>query len=486
MSHFILRRDEIEALQIREAEMRLKCKNDNERRVESLERKNILRDNLRSIVLQQLALMFTPQTYDDMRHYADATNNVMRRVCREISTVYTNDPERAITPKKDQKRYEEIVKEIKLNEKMQRGNFLLNGMNDLIFQVIAMGGAVDVSILTPEMVTVFENKDNPTVLDAIMIEDSFCDDLGQIERQWIYWSPTRHFIVDKDFRKKAVAGNPEMMNPYAEQNILMDQFFPFVTAHNGDRENCFWDRYSGRDLVDATKIVAIQSTFRNFMIPMQFKQLSVKMQTIDTNQGTTKSNQIKSPLDILTTNGDATVLDWESNLMQIGEQIQNQIFSIASNYGISAENFKLTAAPVSGFARLVAKERLDELREEQIKIWRGVEERLFEAVKWATIVYGLEPISEAAKFSIDFAEPRDIEDPQVEIDIKKEKIEMGIISLLDVIMEENPDLKTEEAAEEFLKKNLEVKRRLTSRFGMNFDDMLKKRGQTAQGVFNGQ
>ena len=89
------------------------------------------------------------------------------------------------------------------------------------------------------------------VLDAIMIEDSYYNESGQIERQWIYWSPTRHFIVDKEYRKVAVAGNVEMMNPYAEQNITQNAFYPFVNVHASDRENSFWDRYTGRDLIDA-------------------------------------------------------------------------------------------------------------------------------------------------------------------------------------------------------------------------------------------
>jgi hypothetical protein len=485
MNNFIFRRDEIAAFQIQEAEMKIKCKSDTERRAESFERKNILRDNLRSIIHTQLALMFSPQTYEDMKHYVDATNNVMRRVMREISTVYASEPMRTITPKGNQKRYEEIMQAMGMNQKLQTANMLLNGLNDIIIQITVMGGTLDFNILTPDMVTVFENKDNPQVLDAIMIEDAYCDENGQTQRQWIYWSPTRHFIVDRDFRKKAISGNEEMVNPYAEQNILLDKFYPFVVSHASTRENCFWDRYTGRDLVDATKLVAIQSTFRNFMVPMQFKQLSVKMTGVDERQGTTKSNQIKSPLDILTTNGEAQVLDWQNDLKQIGDQIQAQIFAIAGNYGISAENFKLTAQAVSGFARKVARERLDEIREEQIKIWRQVEGELFDAIRMANNVYGFAPIADTAKFSIDFAEPKQMENETEVIDVQKEKIALGVMSLLDIIKNENPDVKTDEQAEEILQKNLDINRRLGSRYGLDFQSLLKTKAQSAQGAVNG-
>jgi hypothetical protein len=184
----------------------------------------------------------------------------------------------------------------------------------------------------------------------------------------------------------------------------------------------------------------------------------------------------------LQTNGEAQVLDWQSDLKQIGDQIQNQIFSIASNYGISAENFKLTAQAVSGFARKVAKERLDEIREEQIKIWRNAEERLFDAIRMANNVYGFQAMADTSKFSIDFEEPRDIEDPQVELDVDKQKIDLGVKSVLDLIRDENPDIKTDAEATEVLQKNLEVKRMLSNRFNLNFDELLKPKAQAAQGV----
>lgn len=487
MAKFIFRRDEIDAFKITEKEIKAKVMADLDRRVQFGERKNILKDHMKPIIDKQLSYMFSQDTYQDMRPYIDVTNNLMRRVIREISNVYSEEPARMITPKSAQKRFEETIAEINYNEKLARGNYLLNGMNDLLFQVVTLGGGIDINILTPDMITVFENQDNPTVLDAVLIEDYYYDAAGTKITQWIYWSPTRHFIVDKDFKIRSVDGNEGLENPYRAINIMTDHFYPFVDVHASDRENCFFDAYTGMDLVEATKLIAIQSTFRNFMIPMQFKQIAVKMQGVDEGK-TLKNNQVKSPQHILTGNGDMQVLDWQSDLKQIGEQIQNQIFAVASNYGISAENFKLSAAPVSGFARMVAKERLMEIREEQIKIWRTVEERLFDAIRTANNLYSIgNQIPESAKFAIDFAEPRGIEDPMAMIQIVKEKMQLGIINLLQVIKDENPDLKTDDDAEEFLNKNIEIRNRLSRRFGFNFDELLKTNGQAAQrqGAFNG-
>lgn len=487
MANFIYRRDEIKAFEISEKEIKNRITQDMARRVQFAERKQILRDQIKPIIDKQLSYMFSLDTYQDMRPYIDATNNLMRRVMRETSTVYKDEPLRTISPKSNQKIYEEIIGAMNFNEKLARANYLLNGVNDLVFQVVNLGNGIDLNILTPDMITVFENADNPTVLDAILIEDFYFDSKGEKVTQWIYWSPTRHFIVDNNFRIRSIDGNEGLENPYKEINILTDQFYPFVCAHSSSREESFFDMYSGSDLVEATKLVAIQSTFRNFMIPMQFKQIAVKIQGVDEGKAL-KNNQVKSPLHMVTANGDIQVLDWQSDIKQLGDEIQNQIFSVATNYGISAENFKLTAAPVSGFARLVAKERLMEIRQEQIKIWRGVEAMLFDAIRTTNNLYGVGPqISESAKFSIDFKEQKNIDDPINEVQVIKEKLQLGIINLLEVIKDSNPDLKTDEEAEEFLNKNIEIRNKLQRRFGLNFDELLKspQQGQR-QGAFNGQ
>ena len=473
---YVYRREEIPATEIQLKEMQIHCKNDMQRRIDFLKRKHIMEDRLLPLVDSELGLMFTRESYEDMRPYIDVSNNVARRVLREISTVYKESPQRTITPKGAEKSYEAITgseEGFDLDARFSKANYLLNGLNDLIFQASFLGELIDLHTLTPDMVTVFENPDNPTVLDALMIEDNYLNEKGEKQTQWIFWSPTRHFIVDGQWRVKTIQDNPEMLNPYRDVNIVLGTFYPFFAVHASARENCFWDVNSGTDLFKGTLLVALQNTFRNFMIPMQFKQIAVKVNGIDTQGGAPapiKSNQIKSPQHVFTSNGDITVLDWQSNIEALGNTIEKTIFGIAGNYGISAENFKLTAAATSGFARLISKERLNELRGEQKKIWRGAESDCFETVGAVVETYdtGFPNIPESAKFSVDFAEDRLIEDPQAAIALTKQRLEMGLTNLLDVIKDENPDITTDEEAEAYLKENIRIRNDLRTKYNIDF------------------
>lgn len=454
------------------------------RRATFRERFNILSDNLKQCVDDKLRFMFTPESYDDMKHYIDVSSNLMRRVMRELSVVYKDEPDRTVTPQGSQKVYEQIIQGLKLDQKLSRANYLLNGMNDLFIQVANVNGRVDLHILRPDMVTVLQNSDDPTKIDALVIEESWIDEKGEIRKQYIFWSPTRHFILDEGFKTRAIVGNEGLISPYRDINIATGSFYPFVTVHGSDREFEFWDQTTGMDLQEGTKMIAIKNTFLFFMFPMQFKQIALKANFDDGKN--VKNNQVKSPLHVFASNAEIQTLDWQSSLQQLTSEIESKVFAIAGNYGISSENFKLTASETSGFARLVAKERMNEMRKEQIKIWRDVEERIFDTVRVVSNLYSLnKPIADNAKISIDYKEPQVLNDPLAELDVLQRKIDMGITNIYDIVKQENPDIKTDEEADAFIQKNISIRNRAKSRFGLGAISPAVLPGSNNPGGFNG-
>lgn len=457
-------------------------RNDLPRRAKFSERYKILRDELYEIVYSQLRNMFNWESFQDMYPYIDVSNNMMRRVIKETSTVYKDQHTRGVTPKGSQKIYEELITELRLNETLQRANFYVNGLNDLVLMVSAIGGKVGVNMYTPDRIVPFQNEDNPTMLDGLAIEDSIQELDGTRKALYYIWTPTRHFVLDHNYNIRHVMGNEQMLNPYIKVNMEQSAFYPFVFAHSTARETSFFDKHTGNDLVEGTRMISIQETFRNFMVPMQFKQLAVK-KNVDDNQSL-KSMQVKSPLHVLQTSGDTHVLDWQSDIDKLGNAIEKKIFSIANAYGISAENFKLSAQATSGFARMIAKERLSELRSEQIKVWRGVEECIFNAIRECKKLYKIgKPIADNAKFSIDYKDAQYADDPLSEMQLLREKMEMGLINILDVVRNENPDIKTDEEAITVLQKNLEIKRMVTSKMpslNINTAQLVPRNGEGGQ------
>lgn len=465
--------------------IKAKISADLDRKVKFRERLNILNDSLKPVITSNLSLMFSPETFEDMKNYVDVSNNLAKRVCQEVSIVYKDEPNRKVTPKGIDKRYQEISMQMRLNEKMGRINYYLNGLNDLIIFPAIYGNRLDLNILTPDKVTVFEDEDDPTTIEALAIEDFYYNEQGKKVTLYYFWSPLEHYILDENFNKQSVIGNEDGLNPYWEFNKLRDYpgFYPFIAAHNTPRLHSFWDETTGTDLFEATKSLAIKNSFIYFMFPMQFKQMAIQNEGIDTGQQSVKNPQIKSPLHVMQTNGQTQVLDWQSQLTQLKEMVESQLYQVGSNYGISAENFKLTAAETSGFARMISRERLMEVRAAQTKIYREIESQIFLSSAIANNLYSLGPeISESAKFSIDFAEPGFPSDPSMELDVLQKKINLGMTNILDEIKKQNPDIKTDEEAENELDRNIQIRNKVQSKFS----GLLSFQSQSNQGDKNGQ
>lgn len=458
-------------------QIKSKIARDQSRKIKFKERLNILNDELKSIIRNELSVMFAPETFDDMKNYIDASNNLAKRICSEISLVYNDEPVRRVTPKSHDKRYQEIVTQMRLDAKMQRVNYYLNGLNDLILMPAIYGtptqmtnegvifnNRMDMNILTPDRVTVFEDEDDPTTIKALAIEDRFFDESGKEITLYYYWSPLEHYILNSEFQKQYVLGNEQGLNPYWEYN-QEGAFYPFIPIHNSERISSFWDESSGSDLFEATKSLAIKNTFIYFMFPMQFKQMAIQTDTIDANQPSVKNPQVKSPLHVIQTNGQTQVLDWQSQLEQLKNLVESQLYQVGSAYGISAENFKLTATETSGFARMISKERLLEIRKSQVKNYRNIEQAIFEASAIANNLYSLgNEITDSAKLTVDFIDPDFPSPPIEELAVVEKKMSLGLTNILEVIKSENPDIKTDEEAEEVLEKNLEVRNRIQSKF----------------------
>ena len=467
MAQSALYREIVPGFEITDAEIKAKIQSDLPRRVAMLERYKILTDDWRGVMEKHLSSIFAPDSYESMRPYLDVSNNLAKRICRELAVTYKDEPTRTVDPDNHQDQYQEILRGCRFNQKMAQVNYYLNGLNDLIQMTAIFGSSIDKNILFPHEVIVFENTDNPTIIDALAIEDCYVDSNGKERRQYYFWSPTRHFVLSEEFEKMLVSGNDDGLNPYIAlntQNPDKPNFFPFVSLHASERLNRYWDSTTGNDLFEATKKIAMLNTFLDMMFPMQFKQLALQA-NLDPGTPAPKNNQLKDPLRVYTASGEIQVLDWQSNLTQLTEAVEKKLYQVAGNYGISQENFRLSSAAVSGFARMIAKERLLEIRDEQVKVYRDIEEMEFEATVAANNLYNIGPqFPDTAQVSIDYVEPRQINDPMQELLVIEKKIEMGLTNPLEIVKRENPDLKTDEEAEAYLQKNIETRNRLQQRF----------------------
>jgi hypothetical protein len=444
-------------------------KEDIARKSRSFKRKQALLDNIRNIIDAELRALFVEVSYNAIRKYLDAGQNLYLRAMKEISLVYQREPERTLEDGdvRQQARLDEIVQEQHLDLVLSRANFLLNGLNDLVASPMVIGKSISMALYTPDQVTIMGNRMDPSIPEALVFEEKYADKNNTVQSMYTFWSPIRHFKLIPDAANIGkfikVSLNAKDQNPYAEVNKLEGQFFPFVFMHSSYRDFSFWDEHTNTSLFEATVLIALQNTFKNFMVPQQFKQLAVK--AVSKSDGAWINDQVSNPLHIFQTNGDITVLDWQSAIDKLDLVIQNKVAQAANDYGISAEQIKLQTSAQSGFSRLVAKERIYELRDEQIKFWRIYEKDIYDANRAANNLYlttdfltqspNKVELPADVTFTVDFAEPKMLVDPMEDLNVKEKKINMGLISPVDLIMAENPDIDSREKALELYKQNIE-------------------------------
>lgn len=467
------------------------------RKSAAYKKKCVLNDNLRGILDAELRAMFAAPSYAEIKKYLDAGQNVYLRAMKEISLVYQREPERMLEDGdvRQQQRLDEIVQEQRLDLALSRANFLCNGLSDLVFQVMVIGKQLSLGMFTPDQVTILGNSMDPSIPEALVFEDKQYIN-GVQQSTFTFWSPTRHFKLVPDPLNNGkfvrVHLNDKDVNPYSEMNVKEGQFFPFVFAHDSYRDHGFWDCNRNQSLLEATILISLQNTFKNFMVPQQFKQLAVKL--ANKADGSWINDQISNPLHIFQTNGDMVVLDWQSALDKLDLVIQSKVQQVANDYGISAEQMKLQISAQSGFSRLVAKERIYELRDEQIKYWRITERDLYDANRAANNLYltsdfslvparpsGIVELPTEVVFSVDFAEPKMLIDPMEDLNVKQKKIDMGLISPVDLIMAENPDLDTREKALERFQQNLEERSMVEGLGGFRTPSLNTLGGQNGKG-----
>lgn len=461
-------------MQLLQAELELvdyvkfaKSQGETERKQAAYERVRIYSDEFKSVIDDALRIMFSKDSYNTMRSYIDVSQNLAKRIVNEISSVYDSDAVRkAMVGEESVERYQELVDSMQLNLRMDKANHFANLLNDVVLKVTPRGETIGVDILTPSMTTVFQSSDDPNRVDALVYSVPVTDALGNESLHWVVWTPSRHAVYTDALERLIILGNEDNVNPYASLNLSQDKFYPFVFVHRQQPEDSFFDQHSGSDMIEATKQVAIRNTFINMMFVLNFKQIWVNTDSVNI-----PNNQVKDPFLILQLSGQsasAGIFDYAVDIPGLSEANSQLVFQIANNYGISSENFKLTADTSSGFARKVANSALTRNREKQIKLWRQYEHDMFEAIRAVNNTHFTEQIPDAAEFSIDFAEQEFEDDPVQMVDLWQKKIEAGVASILDWLRYENPDLKgaPDDEVEKVLSKNLQLRAKVRDRFGI--------------------
>ena len=388
-------------------------------------------DNYRDQVISKLGQIYRAFAQLKLDVQINDNNNIYKQVVNSISNVYSFGVEREF----ENEEVQELYNALRIDKTMAQANRYMNAFNDVIVQVSWDFNKEQPKIMLrlPHQTEVGYSQGEVESV-AYFVEMTGKD--NKVER-WAYWTDEEHYYIDKENGNEKIVpveDNEEMENPFG--------VLPFIFLHNGWRDETFWDSYTGDDLTGGTIDMAVHLTFLNHIIKTQsFKQLVGKGDNIGELLG-----QVLDPLSILTLTGQNTeidVLDLQSNYEQLNRVAQDLANGIATNYGISPNQFRMTAQASSGFALQMENLKLDRFTVEQQQDFKVYEKELFAMLKVVSEYYG-KPLGEGGMM-IDFAEPSYPASQSEQLEIDTKAIDLGLTSPHKILMRNNPDLSEEDA-----------------------------------------
>lgn len=442
-----------------------KQKAEEERMDEAQEKIDLYQDDFEEIIRNRMANLFEKDNYERLFYHVNHSQNVIKRIVNEISTVYKSEAKRILS--KECKRYDELKAIINYDVILKKVNRYTNLLNESMLKIGIRDGEICYDLITPNITMVIQNEQDPTEADAIMYSLTKVNTIfGQKkdEIRWFYWDiEGNHFILDEGM--KIIEIIYEEDSPYID--VEKDKhLLPFVTFHKQHPDYSFWDQDTGRDLYNAALAVSINMT----MFDYYFKTCSFRQRYAIGDIDKIPQNQLSDPLTFFAVPAGegATIgtLEQQVDIEQLVKAITFQINSIINNYGISADMYSLQIPEMSGRALKIRNRALMEQRQEQLPLYRKYEKELYEKTRIINNAWPrfLPKMNEQSEFSIDFGEIEFPDDPMDEIELQTKKLRAGIISLPQFYQFFNPDIKDEEEAEKAIIANLQALQELEEKY----------------------
>lgn len=315
---------------------------------------------------------------------------------------------------------------------------------------------LDFDVYTPANATVETDHSNPTLATAFVTWVDV-EERGERRRFYYRWTATTIEKLNEE-RKPVRDGDPIVGDGINHLGRL-----PVTACRLGKATDCYYLDGKGGDLYDATLEVCVLRTLQN----ARFRDSSFKQLLIDGRPEDVPADQVMGnpAIPIYVSEGTAQVLDLQTNLEQLSGVVKERLLDIARAYGISPSSWTMSEKAQSGFSKKMDLAKVLALNLKDRKWLARIERDLYRLVAIGVTagVYnipalaGLDP---EAQYVVDFTDPRFEEEPKAQAEADARDVVIGKLSVLDLIMRDNPDL-TEHEALALLARN----RLINERFG---------------------
>ena len=373
-----------------------------------------------------------------------------KRIMRNICGLYNKEARRTFGNSDDASTADDIYRRSDIDTAMKTAHRFARLTNNCIIVPAIRNGVLDIDILPPDLYrVVLDEKNFRSVLELWIPVKRHG---GKTE--FNVW--THEQYIKCNYKGEVISAEP---NRYGRIPVVFVQL-----------EKDASDYYGGGmvELMEAE----LDNNFLKFLIDNNIVYSAFAV-WIATNFG--KVDFTLSPNKIICVNdavkGDGFLLPpslesvTPSDTFGKLEDLQNRRYQRAlREMGLPATIYSPDAKTESGYSIFMQRQELMEIRQEDEPIFRRVEQELYELIAQMELIdmgVVLPPVSD---FTIDYQEQSILLEPQKDFELKKEKLEYGILSPLVFVKELAgiDNLSTNEEAIEYLKSNRELFNSITA------------------------
>ena len=353
--------------------------------------------------------------------------NLVRKIINKRATTYRLAPKR-IAEGWNQETLDAIYADAGTNMVLKRASRLTKLLKVSMIQVAWRDDRIALHVITPNILDViFSDPENPV---RVIVTHP-----GKKSHETTYsdWTAETYHRRDHRGAPLPIEGNPGNVNPYL--------VLPFVPAFDRHPEDEFFVP-GGNDLIEAQE--AINVGLANLWRSVELQAHGQAWAT-----GVPAGDALKVGPDraiTLPENGKFGFAAPNAPIDAILSALEFVLRQTAATNDLSADVFDLESRAESGAAKMVEQIDLREARQDDIDLWRQVEDRLFEVIKVVVNTHRPGMIPEAARIRVDFAELTEAMTERERLENGQRRVDLGIASPVDLFIEANPDIGTREDA----------------------------------------
>jgi hypothetical protein len=310
---------------------------------------------------------------------------------------------------------------------------------------------------------VAQMADDPTQAEAVVFVRELLNTVsGQDTTQYVHWDSESHFVFDKAgvySDPTNDSSNPDKLNPYG--------IIPFAWMRDSLAVGSFFGEMD-ETLVNAQETLNVLLTACNQLAKFQgFSQPVMTGIDLKTPIVVDPSRPIRIPPTSRDENeGRFEFVTPGSKIQDLLDAANQLIDRTLARHGISIQALKDGGKVLSGESQRVANVRLDRRREDCVPLANMCLQQWWRIVVAINNAHNMgAQVPPDAVLVVDFPEPHYGEDAAAALTNDKARIDLGLVSPVDLIMRDNPDLDKEQATAKYYA-NRAFTKSANARFGL--------------------